>query len=391
MRVGINAFFFKYPASGTGQYLMNLLKALPEVSQQNEYKVLDPRVMMQGNVLSRLLNPLRSVPVCTKYVEHIEQIISEQYIVPAGAHKAGIDVYHVPHPAPPLFPRTPTVVTIHDVIPFRLPLYRTSAGTRAYMRLVARAAHHTTLIITVSRHAKQDMIDTLNLPAEGIRVIYEAAGEANRPVTDPSEIAEVRKRYGLNEHYIFYLGGLDQRKNVLQLVRAFAHLYHRLGDPTLQLFIAGDPDKQIGPKWLFPDPRPVAAELGVTNQVIYHFVEEKDKPALYSGAEVFVFPSLYEGFGLTPLEAMSCGAPVICSNRTSLPEVVGDAAISLDPDDTQALVDAMYCVLTNESLRANLRLLSLQRAARFDWRKTAMETVAVYEEALAIARKKTRW
>src|SRR6266567_4172987 len=180
------------------------------------------------------------------------------------------------------------------------------------MRLVARAAHKATLVIAISQHAKQDMIDALQLPAERIRVIYEAAGDEYRPVTDAAKLAEVRERYGVGSHYILYLGGLDARKNVPQLVKAFTHVYRRLGDPSLQLLIAGNPEKQSGP--LFPDPRPVASDLGMSGQIVYRFIEEEDKPAIYSGSSVFVFPSLYEGFGLTPLEAMSCGTPVICSN-----------------------------------------------------------------------------
>ncbi len=229
---------------------------------------------------------------------------------------------------------------------------------------------------------------SLNCPAERIRVIYEAAGEEYQPVTDPEILAQTRARYGLNERYIFYLGGLDQRKNVPQLVRAFSHVHRLLGDPDLQLLIAGNPDRQKGP--LFPDPRPVAADLGMTGQIIYRFVEEEDKPALYSGASLFVFPSLYEGFGLDPLEAMSCGAPVVCSNRTSLPEVVGDAALMVDPDDTPQLVEAMRRVLSDEVLQTDLRARSLQRAAQFNWQKTAHETLAVYEEVLA-SKKSSAW
>jgi glycosyltransferase involved in cell wall biosynthesis len=279
-------------------------------------------------------------------------------------------------------------VTIHDVIPLRLPLYRLEAKVKAYMQLVSGAAHHATMIITVSRHAKQDIIDALKLPAERIRVTYEAAGEEYRPVTDPSVLSAVRARYGLSERYILYLGGLDQRKNVPQLVRAFAHLFTKIGDPALQLLIAGNPDKQSGA--LFPDPRPVAADLGMSGQITYRFIEEQDKPAIYSGASLFVFPSLYEGFGLTPLEAMSCGTPVVCSNRTSLPEVVGDAAITIDPDNLKEMVDAMYRVLTDTTLSADLRARSLQRAAQFSWEKTATETLSVYEETFSRSSKMQR-
>src|SRR6266852_5627916 len=382
MKIGVNALFLQTPASGSSQNLIHLLNTLAEIDQQNEYILLGATLQENPSLRSpweRFPYQVSPVPTLARSNENIEKLVWEQLTGPRAARKAGVDLLHVPYFAPPLFPRTPTVVTIHDVIPLRLPLYRAGVKVEAYMRLVARAAHRAPLIITVSQHAKQDMMDALHLPAERIRVIYEAAGEEYRPVTDPETLAKARARYGVGERYIFYLGGLDHRKNVPLLVRAFAHLYQQINDPGLQLLIAGNPDKQSGP--LFPDPRPVAADLGMTGQIIYRFIEEEDKPALYSGTSAFVFPSLYEGFGLTPLEAMSCGAPVICSNRTSLPEVVGDAAISLDPDDIHKLVEAMCSVLTNSELQADLRARSLQRAAQFNWRRTAAETIAVYKEA----------
>lgn len=384
MKIGVNALFLQTPASGSGQYLTHLLNALAEIDQQNDYILLGAtptKNPASGSPWERFPYQVRPVPSLVRGNENIEKLVWEQLTGPRAARKAGVDLLHVPYFAPPLFPLTPGVVTIHDVIPLRLPLYRAGARVEAYMQLVARAATRATLIITVSQHAKRDIIDALHVPAERIRVIYEAAGDEYTPVTDPSALTAARGRYGLGEQYIFYLGGLDQRKNVLQLVRAFARLYRQLEDPNLQLFISGDPDKKKGP--LFPDPRPVAAELGVADKIIYRFVEEEDKPAVYSGACLFVFPSLYEGFGLPPLEAMSCGAPVICSNRTSLPEVVGDAAISVDVDDIQAMAEAMRSVLTDSTLRNNLRARSIRRAAQFSWRKAGKETLAVYEEAQA--------
>ena len=380
MKIGINALFFQFPASGSGQYLTQLLRALAEVDSQNEYILLGPQPVGQRSIPDRFPYVVKPVPAFAARSERMRKLLWEQFTAPAEAHKACVDLFHIPYFAPPYFPRTPGIITIHDVIPLRLPLYRSSPTMNAYMRLIARAAHKAALIITVSQHAKQDMIDALELPSERIRVIYEAAGDEYHPINDPSILAAVRARYGLGERYILYLGGLDQRKNVPQLVRAFARLHDEsLHDSTLQLLISGNPDQLHGP--LFPDPRPVAANLGMTGQILYRFIEEEDKPAIYSGASLFVFPSLYEGFGLTPLEAMSCGTPVICSNRTSLPEVVGDAAITLDPDNIQAMVEAMRSVLTNRELQADLRARSLQRATLFNWRKTATETVAAYEEA----------
>lgn len=387
MRIGINALFYRFLATGSGQYLTHLLNALAEVDGENEYVLLSPDDEPFNHTNHPRFTYLKTpVPDFAHHRATSEKLVWEQFTAPQAARKAKVDLFHVPYFAPPYFSRVPSVITIHDVIPLRLPVYRTSPRMKAYLQLVARAAHKASLIITVSQHAKQDMIGALHLPAERIRVIYEAAGEEYRPVTDPDTLAKARARYGVGERYIFYLGGLDHRKNVPLLVRAFAHLYQKLNDPGLQLLIAGNPDKQSGP--LFPDPRPVAADLGMTGQIIYRYIEEEDKSALYSGASVFVFPSSYEGFGLDPLEAMSCGAPVVCSNRTSLPEVVGDAAITFDPDNTGQLVAAMHSVLTNPELATDLRARSLQQAARFNWRKTATETLAAYEEAYKRSRKR---
>lgn len=377
MKIGINALFLQSRATGSAQYMIHLLDALAHIDQQNEYILLGPRPVKHTSQHS-FPYQVHPVPDFAARNENIEKVIWEQLTAPNAAHNATVDLYHVPYFAPPLFPRTPTVVTIHDVIPMRLPAYQLGGKVKAYMQLVSSAAHRATMIITVSQHAKQDMINVLKIPPERIHVIYEAAGDEYHPITDIDILTAARARYGIGERYIFYLGGLDQRKNVLQLIHAFSHLYNQIGDPHLQLVISGNPDKQQGP--LFPDPRPVAADLGMNGQIVYRFIEDEDKPAIYSGASLFVFPSLYEGFGLPPLEAMGCGAPVVCSNRTSLPEVVGNAAISIDPEDTRALTEAMHQVLTNSALQTDLRARSLQQAAQFSWNKTAQETLAVYQE-----------
>lgn len=387
MKIGMNALFYRFPATGSGQYFKHLLKALAEIDTTNEYVLLGPDALPQQSSMHPGQTYIYApVPGLTRQNARLEKLAWEQFTMPLAARKANVDLYHVPYFAPPYFSRVPGIVTIHDVIPIRLPDYRYSGAMRAYMRLVSRAAHKTTLVITVSQHAKRDIMDALRLPAERIRVIYEAAGEEYAPVTDSETLARARARYGVGSRYIFYLGGLDSRKNVPLLVRAFAHVYRQVGDPNLQLLIAGNPDKQSGP--LFPDPRPIAADLGMSGQIIYRFIEEEDKPVMYSGASAFVFPSLYEGFGLTPLEAMSCGVPVVCSNRTSLPEVVGDAALLFDPDNIGQMVAAMHDVLANDALAADLRARSLQQAARFNWRSTAQETLAVYEEAYQRSRKR---
>jgi glycosyltransferase involved in cell wall biosynthesis len=385
MKIGISTQFFRHPTSGSGQYLIHLLNALAEIDTSNEYLLIGPDPLT-NEVKRQLRVPFqhysRAVGGPLGRNPSLEKMAWEQWTGPHEARRLGVDVFHVPYFASPLLTgSTPVVVTIHDVIPLRLPLYRASAKAKVYSSVVARAAHQATLVITISQHAKKDIMDALKLPAERIRVIYQAAGDEYVPVEEPKQLALAKARYGLTGRYVFYLGGLDARKNVSQLVRAFSELYRRLGDPALQLLISGNPDKQRGN--LFPDPRPLAQELGMTDQILFRFVEDEDKPAIYSGASAFVFPSLYEGFGLDPLEAMSCGTPVICSNRTSLPEVVGDAAISIDPENLQSMVDALYDVLTDQHLSADLKARGLKRAQLFSWQKTAGETLAVYEETFA--------
>src|SRR5713226_6465697 len=186
MKIGINALFLKFPASGSGQYLTHLLNALAEMDKQNEYILLGPQPVPQDRrVPVSFLYQEAPVPAFARRNENIEKLLWEQYTAPAAARKAGVDIFHVPYFAPPLLPRTPTVVTVHDVIPMRLPAYQPDAKVKAYMSLVSRAARNATLIITVSQHAKQDIIDALKIPAERIRVIYEAAGDEYKPVHDP--------------------------------------------------------------------------------------------------------------------------------------------------------------------------------------------------------------
>jgi glycosyltransferase involved in cell wall biosynthesis len=390
MKIGISGIFLKYPSSGLGQLLIHLLKSLEQVDQNNKYILLGSPSTPWDNVAgTRFPIQIAPVPAFAARKANTEQIMWEQFSGPAAASKAGVDLFHIPYYAPPLILRSPTIITIADVIQLCSPLYREGvpAQRKLYLDLIAHAARKASLVITLSQHARQEIVETLKIPPERIRVIYPAVGDELVPISDPEVLVKTRNRYGLGEHYILYLGGLDRRKNVLHIVGAFGALYQQFGDPHLQLFIAGDPDRQSGP--LYPDPRPVAAELGITSQIVYRFVEEKDKAAIYSGASLFVFPSLYEGFGLTPLEAMRCGTPVICSNCTSLPEVVGDAAISLNPDDTQAWAQAMMRVLNDDTLRADLRARGLRRATQFTWHKAANETLTAYEEVIEHSRELT--
>lgn len=381
MRVAFNALFLSEPRTGTGRYVYNLLRSLGRVDGVTEYLVLSPRPLeVAPETPSTFTWQTMPVGGASHGGENLEKVWWEQRTFPLIAKREEAALMHVPHFAPPLRSYgIPTVVTIHDVINLRLSTYRMSPAAQAYAQLVARAARNATIIVTVSEYSKRDIIETLNVAESRVRVIGEAPDTQHRRVLDPGRLESVRDKYGLGERFVLNVGGLDERKNVAGLVGAFAAVYHEMGDPDLQLFIAGDP-RRLGSSPLFPDWRPLTATFGIAEQVICAPVDEEDLPALYSACECFAFASLYEGFGLTPLEAMACGAPVVCSDRTSLPEVVGNAGILVNPEDPDRFGAALQRVLSSRQIQEDLRLRGQARVKLFSWDSVAVETSALYAE-----------
>lgn len=387
MRVAFNAQFLQEPRTGTGRYVFNLLQSLGRVDGITDYLVLSPH---EPRAVPDTPSTFRweVVPAgrMSRGGENIEKVWWEQRTFPLAAKRAEATIMHIPHFAPPM--RTygiPTIVTIHDVITLRLPAYRASPRVQAYTQLVARAAKHARMVVAVSEHCKRDIIETLGIPEERVRVIREAPVMAFRRVTDPVLLAGVREKYGLGERFVLNVGGVDQRKNIAGLVGAFAAVYHELGDPDLQLFIAGDP-KRLGSSPLFPDWRPLTTTFGIADNVVCAPVDEEDLPVLYSAASCFAFASVYEGFGLTPLEAMACGAPVVCSDRTSLPEVVGSAGLLANPEDPDAFGGAIKRVLVSQQFRDDLGARGMARVKLFGWDRVAVETSALYAEVAGTKR-----
>lgn len=385
MRVAVNALFLHFPHSGIGQYLVRLMSTIGVAYPDDSYWLLVP----PGALMSPALPPnvqVKEVSLRVPGGRRLEKFLWEQRVFPHAAEQMGAELLHIPYFATPLSQPLPTVVTIHDMIPFRMPLYMTSAAVRAYHALVSRASRRAARILTVSEYSRQEIQELLGVPKERVQVVLEAAGEQFHPSDDPQALAKARERYGLGPRYGLYVGGFDARKNVEGLVRAFAQLVAENAatdnaDADLQLMIAGDTSRLGGAT--YPDWRPLARELGIMDRIRTGLVTDADLPLLYSGAAVFVFPSLYEGFGLNPLEAMACGAPVVCSNRTSLPEVVGDAGLLVDPTEPAALAAALKKVLQDTSLQEQLRARGLERAASFSWERAAHETRAVFQAALS--------
>jgi len=385
VRVAVNGLFWGRETTGSGQYIHNLLRALLNATDEVEYLLVVPRSASVGASLVGLseqgLQVLESRTPLDGLNDDLAKVWFEQVSFPAVCRRWGAHLAFVPYFAPPLFCPVPVVVTIHDLIPLILPAYRGSAGVRAYMRLVSRAARRADVILTDSAASQRDVERLLDVPSGRIRVVYLAASRAYRRRGE-SEQVRVRSLYRLPSRYLLYFGGFDVRKNVEQVVETYARARRLPGFPDdVWLVVAG----RLPPRSTSfnPDPRPVAAALGVAERVRFTgWVEESDKPALYSGATAFVFPSRYEGFGLPVLEAMSCGVPVIVSDAGSLPEVVGNAGLIVPAGEVSALAQAVADVVRDEDLRARLGRRAAVRAREFSWERAAAETLESFRDAM---------
>jgi len=378
VRIAVNAWFLEQPGAGSGQYLRGLLRTMAGLAPGHQFLLVLP-----GPSASKIpgLNAERVTLKSGLWRTNLGKLLFEQVAFPRACRRWRADIAHVPYWGSPLWPGVPVVVTIHDLIPLLLPVYRGGPLVRLYTRLVSASARRATSVLTDSLASRRDIETHLGLPAGRVRCVYLAQGEqfSAEPSTDD---AVIRARYGLPERYILYLAGHDRRKNVAGLVEAFATVAQADGDVALA--IGGRLSDRPDP--LFFDPRPLITALGLEDRVrLTGWVEEADKPALYRGAACAVFPSQYEGFGLPVLEALACGAPLVTSNAASLPELAGDAAFALAPNDLPGLAGAILACLVDESLAAELRRRGPQQAARFSWSQTAQQTLAAYEEAAACA------
>ncbi len=296
--------------------------------------------------------------------------LAQQWKVPWLLRWLKADLYHSAYYLMPYFPGVPTVLTVYDVIPLRFPEHST-ARARLLFRLTTKLALHASEhVIAISEATKQDYVHFFGVPLDRITAIPLAASDRFSP-RPPEEVEALQRKYGLPDRFFLYLGSNKPHKNLGRLVEAWA----KVKPKDVAMVIAG--------AWIsqFPEPKVAAEKLGVP--VIWLGpVPEDDLLALYSAAEAFVFPSLYEGFGLPVLEAMACGAPVACSNISSLPEVAGDAALYLDPESVDSISEALRRLLSDAELRVTLRERGLERAGEFSWNRTAERTLEVYRSVL---------
>lgn len=377
MRVAINGWFWDQPTTGTGQMVRQLVPALLEADESLEIVLVLPSWAVDQVTT---LSPRVQVVATLCHRSHIGKVWFEQFTFPRRCAQLGVDLVHIPYFAPPLQPLQRTLVTIHDLIPLVLPAYRGGPLVRLYTALVATAAHRAHLILTDSQASRHDILKHLRVPDNQVRVVYLAAAPYYRPVSDTAVLHFVRQKYRLPERFVLWLSSFDARKNAVTLLHAYTWVVHALGD-AYPLVMAGNlPTRNTS---LFPDPRRIATELDIAAAVLYPgFIAEEDKPAVYSAAIAFVYPSRYEGFGLPVLEAMACGTPVVTSNVSSLPELAGDAAFQVPPDDTRSMAAAIIALCVDETLREEMRRRGLTRASTFTWQHTASTTLDAYRQTL---------
>ena len=375
MRIGINAHFWPNMTVGSGQYLRHMVRELaPLASDHTLILIGEEGAFADGE------RPVETYEVTQGRIPagRPAKLWFEQVAVPRAARTLQLDLLHVPYLAPPLFSPVPTIVTVHDLIPLLLPAYRGSWRKRAYFWLDVQATLRADRLIAVSEHTKKDTVRQLGYPGERIDVTHEAAAPALRPAP-PAAILDVCQRYDLPERFVLYLGDTDVRKGVHRLLGAFARWRVGAGDQETGLVIAGPLHPPGGP--LFLDLAGMARSLGIEGVVRFLGpIDEAEKPALYSAATLFAFLTAYEGFGLPPLEAMACGTPVLASNVSSIPEIVDEAGVLVDPFNEEAVVTALGRLLQDASWRAELRARGLARAATFSWQRTARETLQAYEK-----------
>jgi glycosyltransferase involved in cell wall biosynthesis len=374
MHIAINAHLLahtrNFRRAGVSNYTEQLVRHLAQVDRENQYTIFTTRGL-KGDLLALPPNfTVRSSALPT--INPRVRVPWEQFVAPVLLRLIGADLYHGVLNVMPLASPVPSVVTIHDLSPFLFPqTFRrvNRTYTRWAIKVACRRAAH---LLAVSEYTKSEIMRWLHVPAERITVTYNGVAERFRP-QDAAAVAELRRRAGLPERFILFVGTLEPRKNLPALLEAYARI---AGDTDAALVIGG------GKGWLYDEIFARAEQLNLGQRLHFAgFIPDEELPLWYAAAELFVLPSLYEGFGIPVLEAMACGTPVVTTTSSSLPEVAGDAALTVPPTDIDAMADAMLRLLQQPELRAELIERGVEQAARFTWESTAQRTLGVYYAA----------
>ena len=371
MKIAIDVRTILPNRSGVGNYVLHLIKNLRQVDPSPVYFFLAQKKNLP--LLGDLTHEQNPFLTMFSHENHPLSDFWEHFILPVRLKELEVNVFHGPASLIPFRKdHYGLIVTIHDLVAFLFP-ETIPIKYGAYMRYLLRhAVKKADRIIAVSYHTQQDLIRILKVPSEKITVIHEAPSPIFH-LYDKKEVKDrIRQQYGINKKYIYHLGNIEPRKNLIGLLEAFTRVCRELGN-EYQLVVSG----QKG--WLIRSLSQYLKKYPLHDQVLFTgYVPMEHIPLLMNGAELFVFPSLYEGFGLPVLEAMSCGTPVISSNRSSIPEIVGSAGVLVDPTNIQELADQIVDLLKKPEERMRLSSLGLEQASRFSWIEAARKTLDVY-------------
>ena len=357
LNVSLNGYFLRHPMTGSGQYVINLCRELQRVASDDRFDVASI-----GPFYEALGRP--------------GKLMWELFGWPRAARRSRAQIVHSPYLSATRRDDR-HVMTVHDLIGFVLRPYARTPWMKIYNALAKSAARHAALLLADSEHTAQDVNRVFGVSRDRVRVVPLGVDPGLAPAP-PEAVEQVRSLYELPDLFVLYLGGGDTRKSLDTLLRGW-FLMPRGKRPLLAL--AGRiPNTGSS---LFPDYRKMSSGFGIGDSIRFLGpVAESSKAALMSAADAFVFPSKYEGFGLEPLEAMACGKPVICSDRTSLPEVVGGAALLADPDEPHEWAEGVLSLLTDPQKSRDLIEAGRARAAEFTWERTARLTLSAYSELL---------
>lgn len=379
MRIGIDVTSALTQGGGIGRYTRELVQAVVELNSENQFRLFSakpPAALPVANPIPKAKNvTFCPAPLDERWLYRLWYRLRLPF--PVQWVTGSLDLFHSPDfVLPPVLGAIPTLLTVHDLsfihFPETFPQRLVSYLNQVVPWSVGRASH----ILADSEATKHDLTTLWQVPPEKISVLYSGVHERFQPVHDGQKVTAVRQKYQLQDGpYVLSVGTLQPRKNYQMLIRAFQPLADKLPH---HLVISG------GKGWLFDEMLAEIERQGLTGRVHFiGFVDDADLPTLYSEASLFVFPSLYEGFGLPLLEAMGCGTAVLTSNSSSLPEVAGEAAWQLNPQDQPAWTEAIYTLLTDLQLQNKLITAGFANVRRFSWQQSAQQLIAIYRRLLA--------
>jgi glycosyltransferase involved in cell wall biosynthesis len=377
MHIAINGWFWNQENTGSGQYIRRLVPMLKRVAGDTaRFSLIMPPHNPQPDNVPEGVNVIATGNKAK--TGKFGKVWFEQRTVPRIAQEIGADVLHVPYWGSPLSSAVPVVVSVLDVIPKIMPEYAMGFFNRLYTEMVSTSTQNASHVLTISYTSQIDIEEYLGIPQERITVTYLAPDSEYHPQIGRERDEAVRQKYNLPDEFVLYLGGFDRRKQVNELMLAYTYVGEAEGD-NIPLVIAGRE-----PQWrepLFPDMRAYAKRLDIEDYVQWiGYVDEADKPSLYRLAKVFAFPSEYEGFGLTPLEAMACGTPTVTFNEPIFDEILEEGAYLVE--DSRQMAGALIALLIQPPFHEAMKNQGLAQVTKYNWRKTAKGTLEAYQKVV---------